>query len=54
MNEKFCILIKISLKFVAKGPVDSNAALVIIWNNAVPIHWRIYVALGGDELICMQ
>ena len=26
MNEKFCILIKISLKLVPKGPVDKNAA----------------------------
>ena len=23
----------------------------IIWTNADPIHWRIYAALGGDELI---
>ena len=22
----------------------------IIWTNAEPIHWRIYAALGGDEL----
>ena len=22
----------------------------IIWTNAHPIHWRIYAALGGDEL----
>ena len=28
MNENFCILIKISLKFVPKGPIDSNPALV--------------------------
>ena len=28
VNEKFHILIKISLKFVPKGPVDNNAALV--------------------------
>ena len=27
-NEKFCILIKISLKFVLKGPIDNNLALV--------------------------
>ena len=26
-NEKFCILIKISLKFVPKGPIDNNPAL---------------------------
>ena len=28
MNEKFCILIKISLKFVPKSPIDNNPALV--------------------------
>ena len=28
MNEKFCILIKISLKFVPKGPIENNPALV--------------------------
>ena len=28
MNKKFCILIKISLKFVPKGPIDNNPALI--------------------------
>ena len=28
VNEKFCILIKISLKFVPKGPIDNNPTLV--------------------------
>ena len=28
MNEKFCNLIKISLKFVPKGPINNNQALV--------------------------
>ena len=28
INEKFCILIKISLKFVPKGPIGNNPALV--------------------------
>ena len=28
VNEKFCVLIKISLKFVPKGPIDNNPALV--------------------------
>ena len=67
VNEKFCVLIKISLKFVPKAPIDSIFALVkimawrwiglalnrrqaIIWTNADPLHWRTYVALGGDEL----
>ena len=28
VNEKFCTLIKISLKFVPKGPIGNKAALV--------------------------
>ena len=28
VNEKFCILIKISLKFVPNGPIDNNPELV--------------------------
>ena len=28
LNEKFCILIQISLKFVAKGSIDKTVALV--------------------------
>ena len=28
MNEKFCILIEISLKSDPKGPIDNNLALV--------------------------
>ena len=30
VNEKFCILMKISLKFVRKDPIDNNPALVQI------------------------
>ena len=30
MNGKFCILIKISLKIVPKGPIDNNPALVYV------------------------
>ena len=30
MKEKFCILIKISLKFLLKCPIDNNTALVQI------------------------
>ena len=37
VNEKFCILIKISLKFVSYSPIDNNPALVEImawrWNG---------------------
>ena len=28
VNEKFCILIKISLKFVPQSPIDNNPELV--------------------------
>ena len=28
VNGKFCIFIKISLRFILKGPIDSNPALV--------------------------
>ena len=30
MNEKFFILIEISLKFIPTGPIDSNPALVYL------------------------
>ena len=56
-NEKFCILIPISLKFVHKVSIDNKSVLVqimawwqsIIWTNADPVHLHIYAALRGDE-----
>ena len=61
LNEKFCILITISLKLVPKSLIDNNCSRVgsnhglalnrqqaTIWTNADLIHWRIYAALGGD------
>ena len=62
MNDNFCILNKVSLRFVHRvqltitwywfrywlGP---NRWQAIIWTNADPIQWCIYAALGGDELI---
>ena len=56
VNAKFCISIKISLKFV---PIDNNSALfqMMAWrridashylNKFDPIRWRIYAALGAD------
>ena len=60
-NENNRIPIQISLKFVPKSPVNNKAALVqvmalsmpqaITWTNDDPVHWCIYVALGGDDLI---
>ena len=61
MNQKFCISIQISWKFLPKGPIDNKSALVqvmawpwtaITWTNANPLHRRIYAALGGNELTC--
>ena len=68
VNEKFCIPIQISLKFVPKDPIDNNLGTgldnglapnrlqAIIWTtNTDPVHWCIYAALGGDELThCSQ
>ena len=36
MNEKFCIAIRISLKFVPKSPIDKKSALVQVmaWRRA--------------------
>ena len=61
LNEHAWILIKITLKFVPGGPINNIPVLfqvmawwqigqAIMWTNADPIHWHIYVALGGDEL----
>ena len=35
MNEKFCISIQISLKFVYTGPIDKKSALVqvMVWRR---------------------
>ena len=56
VNEKVCILNKISLRFVPKAPIHNNPALpyrrqAIIWTNADSANRRIYAAPGGDELI---
>ena len=59
MNEKLCVVIRISLKFVSNGPIDkknisldnglaSNRRQAIISTNADPVHSRIYPALGGE------
>ena len=41
INEKFCILIRISLKFVPKGPIDKKSALVHVmawrWTGDKPL-----------------
>ena len=53
LNEKFCIVIRISLEFVPKGPIDNKWALVQVmaWcqTGADYVHWHISVALGWNE-----
>ena len=52
VNEIYCMMIEISLKCVPKGPIGlaPNWRQAIIWTNADPIRWRIYVALREYEL----
>ena len=49
-----------SQKFVPNGPIDNESALVwrMAWHwtaitgvNVDTVYWRIYAALGGDELM---
>ena len=56
---------KLSLKFVPKDPiynnVDNNVGVdnslvpnrrqAIIWTDADPVHWRVYLTLVRGELI---
>ena len=48
VNEKFCVLVKISLKFVHKGPVDNHQALVKI------MAWRRLGDKPLSELMLIQ
>ena len=61
-NENVWILIKISLKFVPKGPINNiptsvqvraapNRRQAIIWTNDDLIYWHIYASLGFEELL---
>ena len=49
---QFCFLIKISLKFIQLllNSLAPNRRQGIIWINADPVHWRIFMALGDNEL----
>ena len=47
LNEKK-IAFWFELQLVPKGPINNKSSLVR--NGEDPLHWRIYVALGGDEL----
>ena len=62
---KALYLMIISQKFVPKGSIHNKSVVIgsdnglapnrqqaIIWTNVGPVHWRMYGALGGDELIC--
>ena len=60
LNENARILIKISLKFVPKGPISNNPALVqtVAWrrlgdkplSEPMLVYRRIYASLGLNEL----
>ena len=53
LNENVRISIEISLKFVPKGPINNNQALVQIMaylNQWWLVYWSIYASLGLNEL----
>ena len=60
LGKNIRILIQISVKFVPKGSIDNKPALVQVmaWRRTgdkplpepMMTQWRIYVALGEDEL----
>ena len=62
-SDAFAWMIWISPKFVPRSPINNKASIgsgdglaldrqqVITWTNADPVHWCIYVALGGDKFI---
>ena len=51
VNEKFCISIRISLRFVPKGPIDNKAALVQVmaWRRTgdKPFHEPMLTQFSG-------
>ena len=47
VNKKFYIFIKISLKFVPKGPIDNNPPHVILWNMC----WQASANLRDQNLL---
>ena len=63
VNENLCILIKISVKFFFQDSdwqqssigldngLAPNRRQAINWIDSDPIHWRIFAALGGNELM---
>ena len=54
LNENDIIHIHISVKYVPRNPINNKPAMVQVmaWREHPddPVHWRIYAALGGDEL----
>ena len=52
MNEKFCALIKISLRFVLKAPIENNAALALIMAWGWIGHKPLSEPIGGGGLRC--
>ena len=56
MNEKFCVWIKISLKYVPKGLINNNAALVEImswcWIDDKPLSETMLKQPSSMTLIC--
>ena len=44
------LFIRVTVSIGSGNGLAPNRRQVINWTNADPVHWRIYTALGGDEL----
>ena len=51
LNENMEISIKISLKFIPRGPINNIPELVQImaWRRPSLVYWRMYASLGLNE-----
>ena len=58
LKENDRIPVQISFNYAPRSPIDNKPALVqvmarrqtITWTNDDPVQWRIYAAIGEDEL----
>ena len=48
VNEKFCNLTKISLKFIPKGPIDNNPAMFFLDNGLAPNRQQLMLTWFAD------
>ena len=52
-SDAFCEWQKLYFDWNLDNGMAPNRRQAVIWTNADLVHWRIYAALGGDELSAM-